>query len=145
MSLIGKYVAPALICGSSAIVMFQHRELLRSSRKMDFAKGSLSLTVGVVLQVMIIRRSAMGGNPSNVQGLLAFMYPLLLLASHAYSFMLYNSIPPQAVLLFLTGPSRLGASGNHPVYQYRLNDVIDRVRSIVGDRIQKTSDDVRER
>lgn len=143
MSLVGKYVAPGLIGVSSLVAMYKQFQVSRTS---DFVKGSLSLAVGVALQVAVIHRSAVGGKPSNLRGVLAFLYPLLLLLSHVYSAMLYNNVPPRMLLSFLTGPSRLGASGNnHPVYQYRLSDVLDRVRDIVGDRIQSSADDTRER
>ena len=65
----------------------------------------------------------------------------------ALTYMLYSDIPPSVVLELLKGGSRLGASGNQPVYQYRLNDVVDRVREIVNDRMKQPSpdDDYRER
>lgn len=145
MSLVGKIVAPCLIVGSSAMALFQQRESLSHSSKQALAKGSVSLTACILLQLVVVRRCAVGGRPSNLQGLLALLYPLLLVASVSLTFMLYRDIPPGVVFAFFAGPSRLGASGNQPVYQYRLNDVIDRVREIVGDRVNQGADDSRER
>lgn len=85
------------------------------------------------MQVAVIRRCAMGGRPSNLQGVLALIYPLLLVVSMSLTFMLYRDVPPSVV-------------GNQPVYQYRLNDVIDRVRGIVVDRMNHgPAEDFRER
>jgi len=145
MSAIAKVVAPLVVGIPSVLTVYQQRGLLSNSRKMTFVKGTLSLTAGVALQLAVIRRSAMGGKPSNLKGLLALLYPVLLILSMVITFMLYSDLPPNMLLAFFTGTSRLGASGNQPVYQYRLNDVVDRVREIVGNRINQTSDDFKER
>lgn len=146
MSLVAKVVAPAVIGISSVLSVYQQRGLLSNSRKMAFVKGTCSLAACVALQLAVIHRSALGGRPSNVQGLLALLYPILLPVSMVLTFILYHELPLSVVLAFFGGTSRLGASGNNqPVYQYRLNDVIDRVREIVGDRINQSSDDFRER
>lgn len=145
MSLVAKVIAPAVIGIPSVVSIYQQRGLLSNSKKQAFVKGTLSLAACVALQLAVARRCAMGGKPSNVKGLVGLLYPLLLTVSVVLTFMLYQSIPPTTLFAFLTGTSRLGASGNQPVYQYRLNDVIDRVREIVGDRINQSSDDFRER
>lgn len=145
MSLVTKVIAPAVIGIPSVVSIYQQRGLLSNSKKQAFVKGTLSLTACVALQLAVTKRCAMGGKPSNLKGLLGLFYPLLLTVSMVLTFMMYQSIPPTMLFAFLTGPSRLGASGNQPVYQYRLNDVIDRVREIVGDRINQSSDDFRER
>lgn len=144
MSLVGKIVAPSLIVGMSAVALFQQRESLSNSSKQALVKGSVSLTACILLQVAVIRRSAMGGRPSNIHGVLALLYPLLFVVSMSLTFMLYRDVPPSVAFAFFAGPSRLGASGNQPVYQYRLTDVIDRVRGIVADRMKTSSDDFRE-
>jgi hypothetical protein len=146
MSVIAKYVAPAFLLIPSGITFYQSRPPATGS--VAFAKGSAVLAASVILQLLVIRRCAMGGKPSNMQGLIALVYPVLLLSSMAMSFMLYNNFPPQMLFLFLSGgggPRRLGASGNQPIYQYRLSDVVDRVREIVGDRMNHGSGDLRER
>lgn len=145
MSLVAKVIAPAVIAIPSVFSVYQQRGLLSDSRKMAFVKGTFSLATCVALQLAVTRRCAMGGRPSNLKGLLGLLYPLLLTVSMVLTFMLYQNIPPSMLFTFFTGASRLGASGNQPVYQYRLNDVIDRVREIVGDRINQSSDDFRER
>lgn len=145
MSLVGNTIAPAVLIGSSAIGLYQQRGLLRHSRAKAFLKGSASLAACVVLQLAFIRRCAMGGKSSNLKGVLSMIYPPVLLSLMVVTFMLFRDIPPSMLLYIMSGPSRLGASGNHPVYQYRLNDVIDRVREIVGDRVNQGADDFRER
>lgn len=145
MSFVGKAFAPALLVGSSAFGLYQQREALRQTGSQAIVKGSVSLTLCVAMQLVFINRYAMGGKPSNLKGLFALIYHLLLPASMVLTFMLYREIPPSMLLTLARGSSRLGASWNHPVYQYRLNDVIDRVRDIVGDRINHSSDDFRER
>lgn len=145
MSLVAKVVAPAVIGISSVLSVYQQRGLISDSRKKAFVKGTFSLAACVALQLAVIRRSALGGRPSNVQGMLALLYPILLPVSMVLTFILYNELPLSVVLAFFGNTSRLGASGNQPVYQYRLNDVIDRVREIVGDRINQSSNDLRER
>lgn len=145
MSLVANIIAPAVIGIPSVVSIYQQRGLLSNSKKKAFVKGTLSLTACVALQLAVTRRCAMGGKPSNLKGLLGLLYPLLLMVSMVLTFMVYNDLPPSMLLAFFAGSSRLGASGNQPVYQYRLNDVIDRVREIVGDRINQSSDDLRER
>ena len=145
MSLVANVIAPAVIGIPSVVGIYQQRGLLSNSKKQAFVKGTLSLSACVALQIAVIRRCAMGGKPSNLKGLFGLIYPLLLAMSMVLTFMLYQSIPPTMLFEFFSGTSRLGASGNQPVYQYRLNDVIDRVREIVGDRINQSSDDFRER
>ncbi|CAM9099749.1 unnamed protein product [Sphacelaria rigidula] len=146
MSVVAKYVAPSFLLTPSGITLYQSRPPATGS--VAFAKGSAALAASVVLQLLVIRRCAMRGKPSNMQGLFVLVYPVLLLSSMALSFMLYNNIPPQMLLLFLSGgggPRRLGAFGNQPIHQYRLSDVVDRVREIVGDRMNQGLYDVRER
>lgn len=147
MSTVGKIVAPSLVVGFSVLGMYQQRGLFEQSRTPAFIKGSVSLTVCAVLHVVVVRRCALGGSPSNLHGSLALMYPLIMVALVAATYMLYSDMPPTVVLQLLKGGSRLGASGNHPVYQYRLNDVIDRVREIVDHRMKQPSpkDDFRQR
>lgn len=146
MSLVAKFIAPVLLVGSSGVGLHRSRPTLARFGKMAFAKGSVALTVSIALQLMFINRCAMGGRPSNVKGLFSMIYPVALALSVALSFMFFNNIPPMTVWqALMNAPSRLGASGNHPVYQYRLNDVIDRVREVVGDRFKETSADLRER
>lgn len=146
MSLVGKFIAPVLLVGSSGVGLHKSRPTLARFGNTAFAKGSLALTVSIALQLVFINRCAMGGRPSNLKGLLSMIYPAALALSMVLTFMLFNNIPPVTVWqTLMSAPSRLGASGNHPVYQYRLNDVIDRVREIVGDRISETTDDLRER
>lgn len=145
MSLVAKAVAPAVIGISSVVSVYHQRNLLSDSRKKAFVKGTFSLAACAALQLAVIRRSALGGRPSNIQGFLTLLYPILLPASMVLTFILYKELPLSVVLAFFGGTSRLGASGNQPVYQYRLNDVVDRVREIVADRINQSSDDFRER
>ncbi|CAM9092876.1 unnamed protein product [Ectocarpus sp. 12 AP-2014] len=146
MSLVAKFVAPVLLVGSAGVGMHKSRPALAQFGNTAFAKGSVALTASIALQLVFIKRCAMGGRPSNAKGLMALIYPAALALSVAVSFMLFHNLPPMTVWhTLMNAPSRLGASGNHPVHQYRLNDVIDRVREIVGDRLQETSDDLRER
>jgi len=146
MSIVSKYVTPAVVGIPAAVTLFRSRP--PGTDLATFVKGSVALSASVVLQLFVVRRSAMGGKPSNVHGVVALFYPLILVLLLLMTFMLYNKLPPALLLQFLIGgggPRRLGASGNHPVYQYRLNDVIDRVREIVGDRMKSGSGDVVER
>ena len=150
MSLVGKAFAPALLIGSSAFSLYQHREALLQTRATTLVKGSVSLAMCIAMQLALINRCAMGGKPSNLKGLFAIAYHLLLPMSAVLTYMLFREIPLHTLVVLAKGflrqdGSRLGASGNQPVYQYRLNDVIDRVRDIVGDRINNSSDDFRER
>ena len=132
MSVVAKYVAPAVIGVPSLITLYQSRPTVTGTSA--FLKGSATLALSVALQLYFIRRCALGGKPSNSQGVFAMIYPPLVIGAMALSF-----------LFFQIGrtSSRLGVSGSHPVYQYRLVDVIDRVRHIVGERT--SSDDFRER
>lgn len=147
MSVVGKIVAPSLLLGFSVLGIYRQRGLLEQSRTPAFVKGSVSLAVCAVLHLVVVRRCALGGSPSSLHGSLALMYPAIVAASVALTYVLYSDIPPSVVLELLKGGSRLGASGNQPVYQYRLNDVVDRVREIVRDRVKQPSpdDDFRER
>lgn len=76
----------------------------------------------------------MGGRPSNLKGVCAILYPVLVVLSMMLT-----------VILFKTGggSSQLGVAVGSPVYQYKISDVIDRVRKMVGERT--SSDDFRER
>lgn len=141
MSVVGKIVAPSLLVGFSVLGIYRQRWLLEQSRTPAFVKGSVSLAVCAVLHLVVVRRCAMGGSPSNLHGSLALMYPAITGASVALTYMLYSDIPPSVMVELLKEGSRLGASGNQPVYQYRLNDVIDRVRKIVHDRMKQPTPD----
>lgn len=132
MSVVAKYVAPAVIGVSSLVTLYQSRPTVTGTSA--FVKGSAALASSVALQLYFIRRCALGGKPSNTQGVFAMIYPPLVLSLMAVSWILYTAGRSR---------SRLGVSESHPVYQYRLNDVIDRVRNIVGERT--SSDDFRER
>lgn len=147
MSVVGKIVAPSVLFGLSVLGIYRQRKLFEQSRTPAFIKGSALLAVCAVLHLVVVRRCALGGSPSNLHGSLALMYPPIMAALVAVTYMLYSDIPPGVVLELLKGGSRLGASGNQPVYQYRLNDVIDRVREIVSDRMKHPTadDDYRER
>lgn len=132
MSVVANYVAPALLGIPSLVTLYQSRPSLTGSSA--FVKGSMALASSLALQLYFIRRCALGGRPSNVQGVFAMIYPPLVVLAMATSWFLYQ---------IGRTSSKLGVSGSHPVYQYRLVDVIDRVRNIVGERT--SSDDFRER
>lgn len=132
MSVVANYVAPALLIVSSLSTLYVSRPTVTGTSA--FAKGSLALTVSVALQLLFIRRCALGGKPSNLQGVFAMVHPVLVVLSMVLSFILFQTGG---------GPSRLGVAVGSPVYQYRISDVVDRVRHIVGERT--TSDDFRER
>lgn len=146
MSVVGKIVAPSLVVGLSVLGIYQQRGLLEQSRTPAFVKGSVSLAVCAVLHLIVVWRCALGGSPSNLHGSMALVYPATMAVLVALTYVLYNDIPPSMALELLKGGSRLGASGNQPVYQYRLQDVVDRVREIVHDRMKQPSpdDDFRE-
>ena len=129
MSVVAKYVAPITL-GVPAVLTL----LKTMNGSATFMKGATLLGVSVALQIMMIRRCALGGRPSNKQGVFAMFYIPLVLLPMVLS----------AILLQITShESRLGVSSNNPVYQYRLSDVIDRVRAVVGERTAE--DDVIER
>ena len=132
MSVVANYVAPPLLIVPSLLVLYQSRPSITGTSA--FAKGSLALATSIALQILFIRRCAVGGRPSNLQGVFAMIYPVFVVLSMMLS-----------LILFKTGggPSRLGVAVGSPVYQYRISDVVDRVRKIVGERT--TSDDFRER
>ncbi|CAM9104526.1 unnamed protein product [Ectocarpus sp. 12 AP-2014] len=132
MSVVAKYVAPALIVVPSLGTLYSSRPSVSGTSA--FAKGSVALAVSVALQLLFVRRCALGGKPSNLKGLFALIYPAFVTMSLTLT-----------LILFKTGggPARLGVGANSLVNQYRLSDVIDRVRNIVGERT--SSDDFRER
>lgn len=148
MSLVANAIAPAFFVGGSAAGIYsQSQSYLESYGPAAFAKGCALLVASVALQLMFVRRCALGGKPSNLSGVLSMVYPLVLAGSVVTSYLLFHDISPQIALTFLPlgGPSRLGASGNQPVYQYRLSDVVDRLRHIVRDRVVRApGDDFRE-
>lgn len=128
MSLVANTFAPVFLIGLSGISLFR----FESGATLKVAG---CMAINVALQLLFVRRFALGGSPSNAHGIFALLYPLFLAMSVAL--MLVASAGTQT--------SMLGASQKKHVYQYRLNDVIDRVRDIVGDRISRSSDDHRER
>lgn len=132
MSVVATYVAPSLLIVPSLIILYQSRPSVTGTSA--FAKGSLALTVSVGLQLLFIRRCALGGGPSDLQGVFAMVYPVFVMLSMMLS-----------LILFKTGgaPSGVGVALGSPVYQYRISDVADRVRTMVGERTR--SDDLRER
>ncbi|CAM9102662.1 unnamed protein product [Ectocarpus sp. 8 AP-2014] len=132
MSVVANYVAPPLLIVPSLLILYQSRPSIAGTSA--FSKGSLALTASIALQILFIRRCAMGGKPSNKHGVFAMVYPMFVILSMILSLI---------VLKTGGGPSRLGVAVGSPVYQYRISDVVDRVRKIVGERT--ASDDFRER
>lgn len=120
MSIVAKYVAPITLGVPALLTLYKSR-----NGSATFIKGATSLGVAVAVQIIFIRRCALGGKPSNMQGVFAMIYIPLVLVPMVLS----------AILLQIGNyGSRLGVSSNNPVYQYRLSDVIDRVREVVGER-----------
>ncbi|CAN0248340.1 unnamed protein product [Ectocarpus sp. 6 AP-2014] len=132
MSVVANYVAPPLLIVPSLLVLYQSRPSIAGTSA--FLKGSLALTASIALQIRFIRRCALGGRASNLQGVFAMVYPVFVVLSMMLSLILLKTGG---------GPSKLGVAVGSPVYQYRISDVVDRVRKIVGERT--TSDDFRER
>lgn len=124
MSVVAKYVAPIALGVPALLTLIK-----KMNGSSSFIKGATLLGVSVGLQMILIRRCALGGKPSNMQGVFALFYiPLVVLP------MVLSAI----LLQISSHGSQLGVSSTNPVYQYRLSDVIDRVRTAVGER---TSED----
>ncbi|CAM9206429.1 unnamed protein product [Pylaiella littoralis] len=133
MSVVSKAITPIFLIGFSGVALF-----VSGVKPGPTMAGAGCVAVNVALQLMFVRRFALGGK-------LALLYPLLLALSAVPLLVLCAGAKGAEGA---RGANGLGASRQKPkkpVYQYRLNDVIDRVRDIVGDRIGRSPDDFRER